>query len=182
MTQPLIRISALDFGPGNSKVCTTDGSGNLTVGAGSFTAGYITGDTFQCNNTLYLHGGVYFTQLLFGSTTNATPTEIFIGGGATRYVLANNMSVSFRANIIARRTDGVSGESAAYLLHGLAKRVANAAATTVTYTTLSTIEDQAVWNIVPSADVTNGALIFTATGEAAKTISWRIILEATQNS
>lgn len=185
MSQPKIRTTALDTGTGASKVVTTDVSGNVALGSGTISTtgtlstGAITSSGGIVATTgLTAHGSAFATTFFSGQTTNATPLEIFIDGvNNSRFVLANNTSVSFTFRVVARGTTGAVGETASYLFHGFVKRVANAASTAVLVTQVDAHEDSAGVTAAVSADVTNGALILTVTGELTKTIEWRAFLE-----
>ena len=111
------------------------------------------------------------TFVLRNQTTDATQTEIFADGSAGDISVPSDCSVSFRANIIARRTD-VDGESAAYLLVGA---IDNNAGTTALVGTISKTvigEDTAAWDVTATADDANDGINILVTGEAAKTIRW----------
>lgn len=106
------------------------------------------------------------------STTDATPSLLFLDGSSSRLVIPNNTTWVFVAYIAARRTDGGGSESAGYRLEGC---IANDAGTTaLTGSVATTIygEDSTTWDVSASADDANDALSILVTGEAAKTIHW----------
>lgn len=107
------------------------------------------------------------------STTNATPSELFLDGSSARMTIPNDTTWTFVSHITARRTDA-DDESAGYQLLGVIDRNANAASTALVGTVTKTVigEDTAAWDVAATADTANGALIITVTGEAAKTIRW----------
>jgi len=111
----------------------------------------------------------------YGDTTDATATELLLGGTASqRCVLLNNSAFMFSMQIIAAVTAG--GDTASWTIVGAIKRGANAAATALVGVpaVVSTGQDAgaAAWAVAVTADTTNGALKFTVTGAAATTIRW----------
>ncbi len=110
----------------------------------------------------------------FGDTANATPVEVFLDNSSARYTLLNSSAVAFKLLVVAR--DNVAGEAGAYLITGLIKRGANAAATAIVGTPTITViaEDDASWDIAVSADTTNGSLKITVTGDATNATRWEI--------
>lgn len=124
---------------------------------------------------------VYYT-----STTNATPgillSENTVAGLTNYYVLENNMSIIFRARVIA--CQHTTGDTAAFEITGCIKRRANAASTVIvgtpTVTVLAADAGAAAWVVSATADTTNGVLQINVTGEAAKTIRWVSEIEAVE--
>ena len=112
---------------------------------------------------------IYYT--LRRQTTTATPAELFLDGAATRMAIPSDTSWTYSCHIAVRRTDADS-ESAAYAFRGAIDN--NAGTTALVGDAWQDIlaEDTTAWSIAATADNTNDALIFTATGEAAKTINW----------
>lgn len=122
------------------------------------------------------------------STTTATPagltTDLSAPNTGNSFVLPNNSSYAFVAQVIAR--DTATGNTAMWEVRGAVKRGANAAATavvgSVVYTTTtgtSTTPTQlagdagaAAWTIAAAANTSTGALQITGTGAAATTIRW----------
>jgi hypothetical protein len=112
------------------------------------------------------------------ATTNATPAAVTNDGaaaGATnQLVLPNNSLYAFKAIVTVR--EAATGDSAAWDVTGAVKRGANAASTallgTPTVTSIGADAGAATWTIAVTADTTNGAVRFTATGEAAHSLKW----------
>lgn len=113
----------------------------------------------------------------YGDTTDATATEILLGGTAAQYaVLLNNSAFNFKLLAVAR--NNVLNDCAFWELTGGIKRGANAAATaivgTVTKTVIAKDTFAAAWDIDATADTTNGSLKITVTGAATTTIRWNV--------
>ena len=111
----------------------------------------------------------------YGDTTNATATEILLGGTAAQYcVLLNNSAFMFSMQIIAGVTAG--GNTSSWTITGAIKRGANAASTALVGTPAVVMTGQgagaAAWVVVVTADTTNGSLKLTVTGAAATSIRW----------
>lgn len=105
------------------------------------------------------------------STSNATPTALFLNGSSTRMTIATDTTWTFSCFVTARRTDA-DNESAGYKLEGVVDNNAGTTALVGTVTTTILAEDTAAWDVAATADNTNDALIVTVTGETAKTIRW----------
>jgi hypothetical protein len=105
-------------------------------------------------------------------TTDATPTAMLDLFGE-KLILPNEATWGFQGILVARRTDAAN-ESALYTVVGAIDRFANAASTAVVaaVTPAVVIEDSAAWAVAVTANTTDGALVVTVTGEAAKTIDW----------
>ena len=115
--------------------------------------------------------------LLRGTTTNAAPAVITsdaaVASAINQVILPNDSTFTFSILVVARRTDA-DNESAAYKFEGCVDRNANAASTALVGSVTKTVlaEDTVAWDCNVTADVTNGGLAVTVTGEAAKTIRW----------
>ena len=110
-----------------------------------------------------------------GTTTDATPTEILLGGVATqRCVLLNNSAFMFSMQAVCGVTGG--GNTSGWEIKGVIKRGADAASTALvgTPTVTSVGTNDANHAIAVSADTTNGSLNVTVTGVAATTIKWNV--------
>lgn len=118
-------------------------------------------------------------QRWYGTTTDATATEIFLNGVASsRATLSNSSSVMFKIMVVAR--DNTNHVSKAWEITGLIHRGAAAANTAIdsTSTVIYQIGSGAdSWTVAPSADTTNGSLNLTVTGAAATTIRWSARLD-----
>ena len=108
-------------------------------------------------------------------TTDATPTVLCsdanAAGTTNQVILPNNSAYYFTGEVVSGVTGG--GNSKGWEISGLIKRGANAAATTLvgsTVTSLYADAGAATWTIALAADTTNGGLRVTFTGQAATTI------------
>jgi hypothetical protein len=108
-------------------------------------------------------------------TTDATATVLAsnssAAGTTNQVILPNNSAYYFRGEIVSGVTGG--GNTKGWTIEGVIKRGANAAATTLvgsTVTSLYADAGAATWTIALSADTTNGGLAVTFTGQAATTI------------
>lgn len=109
-----------------------------------------------------------------GTTSNNTPTEIFLlGQSNARLTLPSDSSMFAVLYTAARRTDA-DGESAGFtttaILDNNAGTTAGAGATA--FVTTATSSDFTTATVTASADNTNDALAVTVTGETSKTIRW----------
>ena len=156
-------------------------AGNFSVALGYQAAtrlyGQVTLGTF--NSTEFDENEPFSLFHIGRPTTDATQTEL-LQDNAARFVLANNSTVGFTANVVARRTDA-DGENDAWEFKGLIHRDATAASTTLDALQENHIGSTA-WAVAVDADTTNGALRVRVTGEAAKTIRWTCTIKANRVS
>ena len=111
----------------------------------------------------------------YGDTTNATATELLLGGtAAQRCILLSNSAIQFVIQIIAGVT--AAGDTSSWTISGAIKCGATAATTALVGTPVVTMTGQdagaAAWAVAVTADTTNGALKLTVTGQSATTIRW----------
>lgn len=140
-----------------------------------------------CSNPIAASAGVSQTGLLIlaKETTSAASTRLVSNTSATsatnQLVLANNSAVYFRGTVIANVTGG--GDTKSWTFDGQIKRGANAAATTLTGSTISSPYGDAgasTWSVSLSADTTNGCLAVTVTGQISTQIRWVCRIESTE--
>ena len=114
------------------------------------------------------------SELIFGGdTTDATATEVFLGGESNkRFTIAIDSTVAFSFITVARRTD-VDGESAAYKHEGVVRNDAGVTSVVGSISNTALAEDTAAWDATMAADDTNDSVKLTVQGEASKNISWR---------
>jgi hypothetical protein len=112
---------------------------------------------------------------LYAGTTDATPTilrsDANAASGTNQVILPNNSAYFFSGEVISGVTGG--GNTKGWTIEGVIKRGANAAATTLvgsTVTSLYADAGAATWTIAVTADTTNGGLAVTFTGQASTTI------------
>lgn len=158
------------------------GNGNTSSGNYSFVTG-VNGSTRSINNSFAISSnalsntGDSQTAILVirRQTTDATATVLTSDGltAATnnQVILPNNSAYYFRGTVVAGVTGG--GNTKGWTVEGVIKRGANAAATTLVGSTVTSMYGDvgaATWVIALSADTTNGGLAVTFTGQAATTI------------
>ena len=108
-------------------------------------------------------------------TTDATATvltsDTSAASGTNQVILPNNSAYYFTGEVVSGVTGG--GDSKGWEIAGVIKRGANAGATTLvgsTVTSLYADAGAATWTIGLTADTTNGGLKVTFTGQASTTI------------
>jgi len=113
--------------------------------------------------------------ILAKQTTDATPTVLTAtNAGPTavnQIILPNNSAYYFTGEVVAGVTGG--GNTKGWTIAGVIKRGANAAATTLVGSTVTSPYGDAgasTWTIALTADTTNGGLAVTFTGQLATTI------------
>ena len=126
-----------------------------------------------------LGGGLGQAQseiLILGrQTTDATATVLTsdsnAAGTGNQVILPNNSAYFFTGEVVAGVTGG--GNTKGWTIEGVIKRGANAAATTLVGSTVTSMYADvgaATWTIAVTADTTNGGLAVTFTGQASTTI------------
>lgn len=112
-----------------------------------------------------------------GTTTDATPTEIFVGGVASsRMVIPANTTRLVTINVVARSAAGA--DSAAFVYCAAISRDGSNNTTLIEAVyvtglgTLANISATPHWEVNLTADDTNESLKIAVTGQAATTIKW----------
>jgi hypothetical protein len=113
--------------------------------------------------------------VLAKQTTDATPTVLVSNNNAAsstnQVILPNNSAYYFTGEVISGVTGG--GNTKGWEIAGVIKRGANAGATTLVGSTVTSMYADvgaATWTIGLTADTTNGGLAVTFTGQASTTI------------
>jgi len=110
--------------------------------------------------------------VLFGTTSNNTETEIFVGGVSnSRIPIATNSTMNYTLDITARRTDA-DGYSAGYQLKGVVDNNSGTVADVGDVYEIIIAEDDADLTIDATADNTNKSLKVTVTGQSGHTYKW----------
>jgi hypothetical protein len=111
-----------------------------------------------------------FELILRNSTTDATPTELFLDGATLRATIPSGASWIYKALVVVRRSTGTTSiYDSVGQISNVAGTVASAAITT---TELNDGIGLPAGPVVFAADNVNDALIITCTGVAANTIRW----------
>lgn len=110
--------------------------------------------------------------VVFGTTTDNTPTELFLDNVSSQILIPANSTWLFEAKISARRTDA-DNESNIYWIDGGADRQTLASTTQlVGIDTVRQITQMSSWVVDVNCDTTTGALKIVVTGENGKIIRW----------
>jgi len=105
-------------------------------------------------------------------TTDATVTTI-----ATYTTLADEKATSLKALVWARQA--TTDDTAKYVIEALFNRATGGVVTSKDENFLSVYEDQAAWDV--TFNISGSDIQIQVTGEAAKTIEWRIQLEVSEH-
>lgn len=116
------------------------------------------------------------------TTTNATATALTsnasAGSTSNQVILLNNSAYAFTGTVVAKQSG--STNAAAWKVEGLIVRGANAASTTLVFSTVMAISNLPLWTLALSADTTNGGLAVTATGAEATNIRWVATIQTSE--
>ena len=118
--------------------------------------------------------------ILTGTTTNATETEIFVGGVSnSRVSVASNSTVMYSVDIAARRTDA-DGVGAGYHFKGVIDNNTGTVADVGTLYEIIIAEDNSALAADVGADATNDTIYVKVTGIAGHTYRWVATLTTTE--
>lgn len=118
--------------------------------------------------------------LLWGTTTNAVETEIFVGGVTnSRIAVGANTTINYSVQVVARRTDA-TGESAAWELKAVGDSFSGTVADVGNVYEVVVARDDNSWQVDARADDTNNAIGIFVTGAAGKTIRWVAEIETSE--
>ena len=118
--------------------------------------------------------------LLWGTTTNAVETEIFVGGITnSRIAVGANTTINYSVQVVARRTDA-TGESAAWELKAVGDSFSGTVADVGNVYEVVVARDDNNWQVDARADDTNNAIGIFVTGAAGKTIRWVAEIETSE--
>jgi hypothetical protein len=167
-----------------NQILQTNGSGVLSfTGSPTFSGATFTGAVSGTDLTLSGNLTVGVTNynskeyVLYGSTSDATETEIFVGGTASsRVPIANNTTIFYQVYVVARRTDA-TGESAGIHLKGVVDNFSGTVADVGDVYEVIVARDDSNYLVDARADDTNDAIGIHVTGVASKTISWTAIVK-----
>lgn len=181
-------IGAVAAASGSGAICI----GNSNVASGNFSHSYGT-DVQSLQYGKYSYGAGKFADVgdaqsgmlvLRRATTNATATVLTADntapGNNDQVILPNNSAYAFTGIVVARRQASGGTESAAWKVEGLIRREANAASTTLVFSTVVAISNVPLWGLALTADTTNGGLAVTATGAASTNIRWVATIQTSE--
>ena len=171
-------------------VCTASAVASVVVGGYRGTTRGIVGNVVYpaSISPIATTLGVSQTALLVlgRQTTDATATVLTSNTSAAdttnQVILPNNSTYFFRGEVIAGKT--TAGDAKGWTVEGVIKRGAGVGTTalvgTPTVTSLYADAGAATWAVTATADITNGGLAITVTGQAATTIRWVCQIRTTE--
>lgn len=173
---------------GNGSHCSGDsntasGHFSRSTGSGASTFG-VQGRTAHSPSQTTVIGDTQFCDyMLRATTTSATPVIATADGAAASasngVVLSNNSAYAFHGFVVAKQAS--STNVAAWEVKGLIVRGANAAATTLTTSSVTAISNVPGWTGPSlSANTTLGSLEVLMTGPAATTIKFNAKISTTE--
>ena len=160
----------------------TDAKDSLAIGLQSLTR--LQGGVVQASgrfaNTGDAQTGKYLVRNI---TTNNAPTILYIDGvgGSQQLLLTDNSTWTFRIMITGHQTSAGNGH-AGYEFSGVIYRMAGASTTAIQGKISKSIiaESNTPWDANIVADIVNGALQITVSGEIGKIIRWVALVETVE--
>lgn len=173
LTDNRILISGVDGVIEDDTNLTWDGSSLSVSGTGAiFTTGKVsvgTQLTANVDHTMYV---------LYGTTSDATPTYLELDTGVTALVIANNTTIHFESTIVGR--DNLGNKHCSYIITGVIDKTGSSATLVNTVTETIIAETDEAW--VGSTVVLADNLAVQVTGEAATDIRWVAFVKTTSIS
>lgn len=170
---------------------TASGTKSATIGANYGSTRGISGCIASGSGAsilpAYNRGQAQLVMLIIGKQTTDASATVLVSDTAApsttnQIILPNNSAYYFRGECVAGKT--AAGDAKGWYIEGVIKRGANAASTvlvgTPTVTSLYADAGATTWNLTATADITNGGLAITATGQAATTIQWVAQIRTTE--
>lgn len=171
---------------GNEAGGTATASQKESIAWGSFSSAAVIGKSARASGNFSGSGSAQRGEIVLRiATTDATPTALTSDGGAAstnnQVILPNSSTFRVTGHVVAMQQAADGTATASYSFVALVRRGANAAATTLPFSSVTTeFETTAGWDLTLSADTTNGGLAITATGAAATDIRWVCVTIATE--
>jgi hypothetical protein len=118
-----------------------------------------------------------------GTTTDATPTEIFLDGSSEQFIPQDGATYAVSIMVVARQTGGAAGTVGDSIYEETKLAVQRTSGTTAgipggSSTSYAASAGVGGWSFSAGIDGTTQAVTFTVTGEASKNISWMCRVEA----
>lgn len=131
-------------------------------------------------DSVFQHGDAGYVNkriVLYGTTTNGSEAEIFVGGtSSSRISVPNNSTIFYTVDIVARRTDATD-ESAAWQLKGVVDNFSGTTADVGEVYEVAVARDDVNWLVDARADNTNDTINIYVTGAAGKTVKWLAVVK-----
>jgi hypothetical protein len=159
---------------------SASGSNSIALGSGSSASQY--GSLSHASGNFVNVGDAQSGQyILRNITTDTTPTELFLDGSSTEFILPINSVVTFSILISARRTD-TTGFGAGFKVEGVAYRDTTTASVELIEITSTTILGRTIENLTASvtANTATGGLKILVTGAVASTYRWVAVLNTSE--
>lgn len=154
-----------------------NGVGLSVAGSTTLTGAATLSSNLSVDGTTTQGATDYYTKqyVLYGTTTDATETEVLVGG-STRISVPSNTTMFYEVSIVSRRTDA-TGESGAWHLKGCADNFSGTVADVGDVYEIAVAQDDLNLSVDVRADDTNDAINVFVTGVASKTIRWTAIVK-----
>ena len=166
---------------------STDGNVSISSYADiSVNSVIVTGDlTLNDADDQIIHGDTQYKTrqyVLYGTTTNNTETELYVGGTASsRITVPTDTTIFYEVQIAARRTDA-TGESAGWHLKAVADNFSDTVTDVGSVYEVQVATDDATWAVDARADNTNNSINIYVTGAAGKTVRWVAVVKTMEVS
>jgi len=172
-------IHSTAIGSGN----TASGEYSLALGASSSTHGIYGRQTYASGQEGALGDAQASKFILRERTTDVTATTLTTNSSAAtttnQVILQNNNTLGFTGVIVGKQSG--STNSCMWKVTGLIARGANAASTTLTFSSVELVSNAPGWGTPTlTADTTNGGLQVQVTGLGATNIQWTASIETTE--
>jgi hypothetical protein len=132
-------------------------------------------DSVFSQGTLTVENGAstfatYKLYVLYNTTTDSTPTELFLDGTSVRIDLPEDSTMMFEADIIGRDSTGT--DHCSFRIQGLVDRTSGSTVLVNTVNEVVVAETDDTWSATVEADDTNDTIAVKVIGADATTIRW----------
>ena len=162
--------------PSTPVLPSATGANAIALGSGALSSQY--GGIVHASGDFVANGDAQAGQyVLRNITTNATPTELFLDGSATEYIVPVNSVVTFSMLISTRRTD-VTGFGGGFKVEGVAHRDTTVASVSLIGATSTTVLGRTIpgLQVAVTTNVATGGIKIIVTGAVASTYRWIAVM------
>jgi hypothetical protein len=170
---------SLSIGPGN----IASGRHSVATGINSHTFGII-GRQAHSSGVESTQGDSQASKFILrerttGNTATTLTSDSNAAGTTNQVILSNQSAYGFTGTIVGKQSG--STNACMWKVTGLIARGANAASTTLTFSSVDVVSNAPAWGTPTlAADTTNGGLRVQVIGAATTNIQWTAVIETTE--
>ena len=166
--------------PGTLVAPSSTGTNAIALGSAAVSSQY--GGLVQASGEFATAGDAQAGTYIFrNTTTNTTPTELYLNGSSAEFVLPVDSVVTFSILFAARRTDA-TGFGGGFKVEGVAHRDVTAASVALIGSTSTTVigRNPTGLSVSVTANTVTGGLKVNVTGIAASVYRWVAVMNTSE--